>query len=386
MTIEFNTSSEEAQKGPRFRKTLAGMSYYVPGRPSFLRSPKQFVQLASNELAYGPLPSVVAAIQDALGEINRYPDMYGSEVVDAIAERHSVTPTQIGLGCGSIEVLRQAAMVTLEAGDDLICAKPSFPEYSILASLLGVNCIQIPLSSKGSHDLEAMLDALRKQTRLLIICTPNNPTSSVTNLSETRWLLDTISHEILVVIDEAYQEFTDDREDGSAINLVGSYPNLLVLRTFSKAFGLAGLRIGYGVGSSELVKNLGLAKIPFSVSSVAQVAALASLSAIKEMEERVAKVIAERERMMQILVANEIPVCSRPQGNFLWFPNPPGGASRLVEDAMSRGVLVRGIGEEGVRITIGEREDNDCILDLILAYTLSGDNGQQRGAGIGGNE
>jgi len=351
---------------PRFRTALQAMSHYVPGRPSSLKDAEQIAQLASNELPYPPLPSVVAAINDTVRELHRYPDMYGSELIKAISKRHRIEPEQIALGCGSIEVLRQAVIVVLEPGDELVCAKPSFPEYSILASLLGAKTVEVSLGPLGSHDVEAMLNIVGDRTRVIIVCTPNNPTSTITPTSSIQWLLDNLSHEVLVVIDEAYQEFVNSYESQSAISLVELYPNLLVLRTFSKAFGLAGLRVGYGVGSTKLVEKLGLARIPFSVNSLAQIAAVASLHAVKDIDDRVREIVAERDRMMEVLLANQVPVYPKPQGNFLWFPNLPARPSRVAQVAISKGVLIRALGETGIRVTIGKKEENDLMLEVIL--------------------
>jgi len=375
MSIESRLTSPLGSTGPRFRPAVSGMSRYAPGRPSALEHVRGFAQLASNELPFGPLPSVRQAIEQAISDVNRYPDLHAMDLAVAIADRHALDQSQVGLGCGSIEVLRQAAMVTVEPGDEILCARPSFSEYSILASLLGANCSEIPLLPDGAHDVEAMLDALGSSTRLVIVCTPNNPTSGATPKRALQWLLENLPPEVLLVVDEAYQEFVDDPACTSAIDLLEEHPNLLVLRTFSKAFGLAGLRVGYGVGSSELIETLGLARIPFGASSIAQAAALASLGAIEEMMMRVQEIIAERKRMMEVLQGARVKVAPSPQSNFLWFPDPPMGVTELVEAARAAGALVRGVGNLGVRVTIGISEENDKVLEAFssLANWEGGD-------------
>jgi histidinol-phosphate aminotransferase len=369
VNIESSLTPPFGDTGPRFRPAVSGMSRYAPGRPSALEHVRGFAQLASNELPFGPLPSVRQAIEQAISDVNRYPDLHASQLAAAIAGRHALDPAQVALGCGSIEVLRQAAMVTMEPGDEIICARPSFSEYSILACLLGANCLELPLLPDGAHDVEAMLDALGSSTRLVIICTPNNPTSGTTPKEALHWLVENLPSEILLVVDEAYQEFVDDTACTSAIDLLADHPNLLVLRTFSKAFGLAGLRVGYGVGSRELIETLGLARIPFGASSIAQAAALASLGAIEEMMVRVQEITAERKRMMDVLQGARVKVAPNPQGNFLWFPEPPMGVLELVEAVKASGALVRGVGNIGVRVTIGTSEENDKVLEACLSFS-----------------
>ena len=348
----------------RVRAGIEAVPSYGAGRQGSVDDPanQDLAQLASNESPFPPLPSVEAAIARAASEVNRYPDIDGSILRARLADAHGVHVDQIVLGCGSIEVCRQAVTVAAGPGSDVLQAWPTFPEYTTVAALAGAGVRRVPLTG-ARHDVVAMAEAVTEQTRVVFVCNPNNPTGTALTGAELAFLLDAVPSWCLVVVDEAYAEFANAPEFGSALELLGAHENLLVLRTFSKAYGLAGLRVGYGVTNAEVASLLRLARIPFGVSSVALAAAIASVDASAELAGRVATAQAERERVAAQLTGRgwEIPSS---QANFLWIPAREPRATAAVRRCAEQKVLIRRF-PDGLRITIGTSEENDRLLDAL---------------------
>jgi histidinol-phosphate aminotransferase len=345
---------------------LATLPAYVPGR-----SVPGAIKLASNETPYPPLPSVLARIAEAAGEINRYPDNGSLALTEAIAARYGVTSERVAIGCGSVSLCTQLAQAAVDADEELLYAWRSFEAYPIIAAITGASAIQVPLRDHV-HDLEAMAASITGKTRLIFVCNPNNPTGTIVRRAELVHFLRAVPEDVLVVLDEAYREFVRDDEVPDGLDLLDEHPNLVVLRTFSKAYGLAGLRVGYAIASDPRVATaLRQTQVPFAVTTVAQAAALASLQPAAEAEllGRVDGLVAERGRVRAELVAMGYPIPPS-EANFVWFP--------LGDDSVAwaaaceaRGVIVRPFAGSGVRVTIGSPDENDRLL--AAARSIGGD-------------
>lgn len=337
---------------------------YVPGaRPSAGADPHR---LASNENPYPPLPSVAEAVREAAGRVHRYPDMFATELVEALAARHGVDPAAVVAGCGSVAVLGHVLQAFCDAGDEVVHAWRSFEAYPILIRLQGAVGVPVPVTADGRHDLPAMAAALTPRTRVVLVCSPNNPTGPAVTHTELAAFLDTVPRDVLVVVDEAYVEFVraEDAVDSGA--LLARHPNVVVLRTFSKAYGLAGLRVGYAVARPEVASAVRTASTPFGVNHLAQVAALASLRAEDELTTRVGAVVAERGRLVAGLRDQGWDVPD-PQGNFVWLATGDRTVD-LARAAEAAGVLVRPFAGEGLRISVGDAAATDAVLALTAGW------------------
>jgi histidinol-phosphate aminotransferase len=341
---------------PRFRTGLAGLPRYRAGSRG---SGGDVVRLASNESPYPPLPGVLAAARDAAADLNRYPDPACSALVAALAEHHGVAPDQVVTGTGSSALLAQLALVTAGPGDEVVFAWRSFESYPIVAGVAGARAVPVPLDARERHDLPAIARAITDRTRLVLLCSPNNPTGTAIGHAELEAFLHRVPGDVLVVLDEAYAEFVRDPAAACGPLLLRRNPNLAVLRTFSKAYGLAGARVGYALASGPVADALRATAVPFGVGTVAQAAALASLAAGDALAERVEEIVAERQRVATALRAQgHRPVAS--QANFLWLRRDD--ATEFAASCARAGVLVRAYGSDGVRITIGTPAENDRLL------------------------
>jgi histidinol-phosphate aminotransferase len=323
-------------------------------------------KLSSNEIAHSPLPSVVAAIVDAATEINRYPDPFTTKLNQALADKFSIPVDQIATGTGSVGVCQQIIQAVAGAGDEVIYAWRSFEAYPIITTIGGAINVQVPLTDGGLHDLDAMLNAITPKTRVIFVCTPNNPTGGIVTQQQIDDFLAKVSRDILVVIDEAYVEFNRDENAIDGIATMKANSNVGVLRTFSKAYGLAGLRVGYFVGPKNVAEAVRKTAVPFGVSNIAQVAAVASLEHEAELFERVEEVIAERLWFESELtqLGFKLPVS---QANFVWLP-----LGDLTDEFAKRcegiAVSIRPFPGEGVRISIGERPALERVISLAKEF------------------
>src|SRR6478609_3036011 len=298
---------------PTLRAAVSGLPSYVPGRRS---AGEDIAALASNESHYEPLPAATAAVAEAAGRMNRYPDMAAVELRERLARHLGVTAEEVAVGPGSVGVLQQIITGLCDAGDEVVFAWRSFEAYPILVELAGARAVRIPLDDAEGHDLEAMAAAVTERTKVILLCTPNNPTGVPISHDRLEAFLQTVPSGVLVVIDEAYVEYADGGPDSLA--LYRRYPNVCILRTFSKAYGLAGLRVGYAITTAAIAEGLRRTALPFAVSALAQKAAIASLDAGEEMEARVSAVRQERARMAAQLEAQGWNL-QPSQGNFLWI-------------------------------------------------------------------
>lgn len=324
------------------------------------------VKLSSNENPYPPLPSVVTEIERQLGSYNRYPSMGAVEVRTAIAERFGVQPDQVAVGAGSVEVATQLVHATSGLGDEVIFPWRSFEAYPIITVVGGATPVRVPLRPDLHHDLDAMAAAITDRTRLILLCTPNNPTGTTLSTDEVEAFLTHVPDDVIVAVDEAYVHFNRDPRAVSGIEMVRRHPNVINLQTFSKAYGLAGLRIGFSISSVEIAEDLRRVATPFAVSDVAQRAAVASLAHEDELDERVERIVAERGRVTRELRAQGWAVGDS-QANFVWLPT--GDDTERIDGVLrSQGVFARCWQPEGIRLTIGTPEEDDrCLSAFALA-------------------
>ena len=301
------------------RDALSKVPAYKPGKPATPREGATAYKISSNENPYPPLPSVLKVVQDAATQMNRYPDMAVSALSQALAQRLDVPVEHLATGTGSVGVLGQIIQATCDPGDEVVYAWRSFEAYPIVVAIAGATSVQVPLDADSRHDLEAMLAAITERTRLVLVCTPNNPTGPVVHQDELDAFLDRVPSDVLVVIDEAYLEFVTDPEAPDGIATYRQRPNVAVLRTFSKAYGLAGLRVGYAVAHEPVAQALRKTAVPFGVSDIAQQAAIASLDAYDELQVRVDALVAERARVVAALRGQGWAV-PQTEANFVWLP------------------------------------------------------------------
>ena len=353
---------------PQLRPEMAKLPTYKAGKKVAPVNGLTAYKLSSNEVAHSPLPSVVAAIVDAANEINRYPDPFTTNLIQALSDKFAVPADQIATGTGSVGVCQQIIQSVAGAGDEVIYAWRSFEAYPIIATIAGAVSVQVPLTNNGQHDLAAMLNAITSRTRAIFVCTPNNPTGGIVTQQEINEFLEKVPENILVVIDEAYVEFNRDENAIDGIATLKAHSNVGVLRTFSKAYGLAGLRVGYFIGPKNIADAVRKTAVPFGVSTIAQVAAVASLEHEAELFSRVEEVIAERTWFESELtkLGFNLP---RSQANFVWIPL----GERTEEFALrSEGIAVsiRPFAGEGVRISIGERPALERVIELAKDFVF----------------
>ncbi|AJT42090.1 histidinol-phosphate transaminase [Psychromicrobium lacuslunae] len=354
------------------RAALGRLPRYAAGKPPVQLEGMQSFKLSSNENPLPPLAEVLQAIADH-PEVNRYPDPTAAPLRAALASFLDVPADDIVTGGGSLGALNQilAAFSGANDGaepDEVIYAWRSFEAYPISVGLAGARSVQIPLAAGARHDLDAMAAAVTERTKVIILCTPNNPTGPVLHTAEVEDFLAKVPSDVVVVIDEAYVEFVTDPEAVQGLEMYRKYPNVVVLRTFSKAYGLAGLRVGYSVSQAELTQYLRVAAVPFAASSLAQFAAISSLELYPKILERVQSLVLERERVVNGLRDLGWPVPDA-QGNFVWLDLKQDSAE-FAALAEAQGLAVRPFAGEGVRVSIGEVEANTRFLEFCRDSTI----------------
>ena len=355
---------------PQIRQAIADIPAYVPGKPPRPREGVRTYKLSSNENPNPPLPGVVEAVTGAVEAMNRYPDMGCTGLYAALSERLGVPAEHLAAGTGSVAVLYHLLQAFCESGDEVVYAWRSFEAYPIAVAVTGATSVQVPLGPGARHDLHAMLEAITDRTKVVIVCTPNNPTGPAVPQAELEAFIDRVPPHVVVVVDEAYREFVRSEDPVDGLRLYAGRSNVVVMRTFAKAYGLAGFRVGYVVAPPEIASAVRACALPFGVSSVAQAAAVASLAAEPELLERVDRIVAERERVLAELRAQGWTVPDA-QGNFVWLALGDRTAefAAAAEDA---GIMVRPFAGEGVRVTIGEPEANDVFLSVAAKAIVAG--------------
>jgi histidinol-phosphate aminotransferase len=351
---------------PTFRADLDAIPTYSPGKPIDEVSRElgifDLCKLASNECPTEPFPEVVAAIAAAAPEVNRYPEDSGYYLVNALADRHGVHPSQIWLGAGSTQLLGCIALAVGGTGTSAVYASPSFVMYPIASLVAGAEPIEVPLDEDWQYDLDTMLGAIRDDTTVVYVCNPNNPTATYRSGADVEAFIDAVPSDVLVVVDEAYHDYVTASDYASALPIAASRDNVVVTRTFSKIYGLAGLRIGYAVGGAETIAGLRKTQPPFSANSIAQVAALEALDHPDQVAARAEANTAGRVQIEGGLAQRRIDHAPS-QANFVAMTltdDPKDLSDRLLEE----GVIVRPMGSI-IRVTVGTEGENRRFLEAL---------------------
>jgi histidinol-phosphate aminotransferase len=351
---------------PRPRDCVTQIPPYVAGKPPQQREGLTTYKLSSNENPYPPLPGVVEAARLAAEQMNRYPDMGNTALYAALADKLGVDAERLALATGSVGLIYQLVQAYCDPGDEVVYAWRSFEAYPIAVTAAGARNVRVPLTEDGRHDLHAMAEAITDRTKIVMICTPNNPTGPSVTQTQLDAFLDQVPAHVLVVVDEAYVEFVRMTDAVDGVATVLAQDNVVSTRTFSKAYGLAGFRVGYAVAPPAIATALRAVSLPFGISGVAQAAAIASLRAEPELLARVESLVAERDRVVKGLadVGMGVP---ESQGNFVWFAAGE-RTGELAAAAEELGIVVRPFAGEGARISIGETEANDRIVELARTF------------------
>jgi histidinol-phosphate aminotransferase len=350
------TSVSENPPSPlRLRPEIAALPAYKQGKPAAAGGYK----LSSNENPFPPHPAVLAALREA-EDVNRYPDASALPLREELAARFGVTADEVHVGAGSVSLISQFITAAAGAGDEVVFPWRSFEAYPGLVVIAGATPVPVPLRADGGHDLDEMARRISDRTRVVLVCSPNNPTGVVVTRAEFERFMQSVPSDLLVLLDEAYAEFVRDPDAVDGRELIGRYPNLVVLRTFSKAWGLAGLRLGYGIGPEYVLDAARAAALPLSVTSAAQHAGLAALAHEEDLLERVEHIVTRRDAVLAGLRATGLDV-PEAQGNFVWLGL--GEDTALAAGILEAGAIVaRVFPGEGVRISIGEAESVDQLL------------------------
>ncbi len=351
---------------PTFRTDLERVPVYRPGKPIDEVSRElgldDIVKLASNEWPAAPFPEVQAALAAAASDLNRYPENSVYHLVNALADYLDVPDDHLWMGAGSTELIMCMGLAVGGPGTSMVFADPSFVMYPIATALAGSEPIAVPATAGLGHDLDAMLAAIRPDTSLVFVCNPNNPTGTWLASSEVERFIEAVPSQVLVVVDEAYFEFVTSEEYETAIGQAIARDNVVVARTFSKVFGLAGLRVGYVVGQPATLAQLRRAQVPFSVNSMAQVGALAALAHPDRLDERVKANATARAQLEKGFAELAVEYVSS-QTNFVLM-RPQTDGSELSDRLLRQGVIVRPMGPF-CRVTVGTQSENQVLLDAL---------------------
>ena len=328
----------------------------------------ELVKLASNETPFAPHPQVLEAVESQLRTLNRYPDPAKATLRRGLSDRTGVAPERIAIGNGSCELLLSAGEAMLEAGAEVVYAWPSFSIYPHLAAMTGARAITVPLNDAQEHDLDAMAKEVTAATRMVIVCNPNNPTATALPPGAIDEFLKAIPRHVAVILDEAYIEFDTLQDPDESLDLLARHPNLIVLRTFSKVYGLCGLRVGYSLGSEEFRLAVDRVRQPFSVNALAQAAATEALNHVDEVERRVEQTAIERLHVESKLQERGLETTDS-QANFSWVSLGDRDEDEIVDGLAQQGVIVRAgraLGQEGwMRVTYGTRQENDRFISAL---------------------
>lgn len=344
---------------PRIRPEIAALAPYKQGR----QAGADAFKLSSNENPFEPLPSVLDALAHTT-PINRYPDATATRLRERLGARYDVGTDQVHVASGSVAILYQLVQAAASVGDEVIYAWRSFEAYPGLPLVAGATGIPVPLTADSRHDLDAMADAVTERTRAILLCTPNNPTGPIITGAEFETFMSRVPADVLIILDEAYAEFVtaEDAVDGLAERVYEKHPNVVVLRTFSKAYGLAGLRVGYAIGQAKVLDAARATGIPLSVTAAAETAAIASLDAEVELLQRVAVLVERRTTLVAALRAQgwEVPDS---QANFIWLPTGE-RTDEVAAAFIDADVVVRPFSGDGIRISVGEHESVEKVLEV----------------------
>jgi histidinol-phosphate aminotransferase len=350
----------------RIRPCVGALPAYRPGKAAVQAEQEHgitdAIKLASNENPYPPAPPVLQAVRAAAEGINRYPDHLSVALREAVAGWVGVAPEQVTAGCGSVGLLRQICMAYLDPGDEAVFPWISFEAYPISVATMGGAAVRTPLVD-CAFDLDAVAEAVTRRTKLVLLATPNNPTGTAVSTAAVGALLRRIPDDVVVVIDEAYREFADPALGDPVSDLLPQHRNAVVFRTFSKAYGLAGLRCGYAIADPEIIVDIDKLLLPFATNQLAQVAAMAAIAASDEIRPRIQFLVRERDRVVAALDGTgwELPDA---QANFVYVPLA-GRTEWVYGELERRGVVTRPFPGEGLRVTIGTPPENDRFLTAL---------------------
>jgi histidinol-phosphate aminotransferase len=342
------------------RADLASLPDYIAGR----KIPGAVI-LSSNELSGQAPASVLAAITDAAADVNRYPAMGADDLLDRTSEHFGIDRPRLAVGCGSVSLCQQLVQATCEAGDEVVFPWRSFEAYPIVTQIAMASGVRVALTPDHALDLDGLLAAVTDRTRLMFVSNPNNPTGTSLRTAELTDFLDRVPDDVLVVLDEAYREFVTDPDvpDGFAFL---DRQNVAVLRTFSKAYALAGIRLGFLAAAPDVAAGVRKVGIPFSVNRIAQAAGIAAMAATPELLARCADVTEERTRVHDALLALGYDVPAS-QANFLWLPLGERTAA-FNEHCLDQKVVIRAFAGEGARATVGVAAENDAFLGAAESF------------------
>ena len=355
------------QQLPQARPAVDRLPAYRPGKGAAQAEAEHgitnAIKLASNENPDPPLDEILAAVNAAAAGANRYADHRATALRERIGTWLGVDPAGVTIGAGSVGLLQQLFLTFVDAGDEVVYPWRSFEVYPVYTKLMGGVEVTTPLTADHAFDLEALAAAITPNTRMVLLATPNNPTGTALRTSELRTLLGRISPTTVVVIDEAYREFLDPAFGDPVHELVPEFPNVVVTRTFSKAHGLAGIRVGYAVGHPDVIASIDKTLFPFAVNGLAQAAAIAAIDAIDLIQERVDRILAERARVIAALVDAGWSIPDA-QANFVYLPLGE-RTDAIYLELEKRGVVTRPFSNEGIRVTIGSEEQNTRFLTTL---------------------
>lgn len=349
------------QRNSFFRPELADLPAYVAGAGATEAS---VIKASSNEIPFPPLPGVQAAVMQQLGNITRYPDMAGTPLRAAIAAYHEVSMERVVVGNGSVALIEKFLTALAVPDAEVVLPWPSFEAYPIAAKAAGVQAVRTKLRADGAVDLVAVRKAITPRTRAVLLCTPNNPTSAALTHAELRAFLLELPSDIAVLLDEAYVDFVDMPDAVRGIELCEEFPNVISLRTFAKAYGLAGLRVGYAICQPEVAQTMLAVNTPFGVNQLAQSAAIAALQSRDEVDRRVQYIVAERNKLVAALQAQGWKG-QNPQGNFVWFADV--NTELLEMLCLAEGLVVRAL-PGGVRVTVTNPEGSLRLVRALSKY------------------
>lgn len=350
----------------KVRPAVQGLASYRPGKGAAQAEEEHgisnAIKLASNENPYSPVPAVAKAVQDAASGANRYADHRASELRSALAEWIGVAPEQVAVGCGSVGLLQQLCLTYVDPGDEVVFPWLSFEAYPVAVKMMGGIPVNPPLVDHA-FDMAAIADAVTEKTKLVLLATPNNPTGTAISTDEIANLLSSIPNNVVVLIDEAYREFADPKLGDPITDLLPDHRNVVITRTFSKAYGMAGLRVGYAVTDAETVSEMDKILLPFAVNNVAQAAAMAALDSLDDIQPKIDQILAERTRVVDTLTEAgwSLPPA---EANFVYLAT--GEQTDEICVALERqGVVTRPFSGDGIRVTIGTVEENDRFIDTL---------------------
>jgi histidinol-phosphate aminotransferase len=347
---------------PRLRPQIESLPAYKAGQMPAPRADIATYKISSNETPFEPPEPVRQAIERAATNVHRYPDPFNRRLVAALAKRFEVEPERIALGTGSVAIVGQLLWAAVGQGDSVVYPWRSFEAYPIWVQMTGATSVQIPLLPNERHDLSAMLEAIDHTTRVVFVCNPNNPTGEAVRRGELVEFLDRVPSDVIVVLDEAYREFIRESDVPDGLEFARERENVVVLRTFSKAYGLAGLRVGFAIASPYIAEGIRKTSIPFGVSSIAEEAAITALQCEEELFARVEHLADERDRVWHAL-ADQGWNIHPSHANFVWLRL--GDRTQEFADACEEaGITVRAFPGEGVRISVAEREANDRVIEI----------------------